>query len=269
MSQQTNQRAERADLARIGADLAEYGFAILKAVIPKDPLSEFNALLNEAYARAPKMDGGGTIMGHLNCFPGEAARFAYDEIVRQGIVDAVLGLREGQRNELLARVNWNLPGSAAQHYHMDSAFTNEWIICNIAVVDITAENGPMDVVPGSHREFYPYWRFALGRKARHTASLPMEQGDLLVRKSTLWHRGTSNRSTAVRPLLSFSFGEPTVRPGDPFGLYGPGISFYPNWYANGGRKDVLRERLERHVPATRSAGRFVKSIVRSHGYDHY
>lgn len=251
-------------------DLAEYGYVILKGVVPKEPLAELNDRLNDAYARTPKLQGGGSIVGHLNCFPGDAARFAYEELVRQGIVESVLAMRAGQRKDILARVNWNLPGSSTQHFHMDSAYTNAWIVCNIAVIDITNLNGPTDVVPGSHREFYPYWRFALERKARQFTSLCMEQGDLLVRTSTLWHRGTSNRSKAARPLLGFTFGEPTARAGDPFELNGTGISFYANWYANVSRKDVLRERIERRFPVTRSAGRFVKSIVRPrHGYDGY
>lgn len=270
MSQQTDRGTSLDELARLDEELAEYGFAIVKGVIPKAPLDELNDRLNDAYARTPKLQGGGSIVGHLNCFPGEAARFAYDEMVRRGIVDAVLAMREGRRNDVLARVNWNLPGSSIQHYHMDSAYTNAWMVCNIAVTDITEVNGPTDVVPGSHREFYPYWRFALERKARRSVSLCMEQGDLLVRISTLWHRGTSNRSSAARPLLGFTFGEPTARSGDPFELNGTDISFYPNWYANGSRKDVLRERVERRLPVTRSAGRFVKSIVRPrHGYDGY
>jgi Phytanoyl-CoA dioxygenase (PhyH) len=257
------------DRARLEDDLAEYGFAIVKGVISKAPLTELNSHLNAAYESAPKLKGGGSIVGHLNCFPGEAARFVYEEMVDRGIVDAVLAQREGQSTDILARVNWNLPGSSTQHFHMDSAFTNAWIVCNVAVVDITDLNGPMDVVPGSHRDFYPYWRFALERKARQSASLHMEQGDVLVRTSALWHRGTPNRSKAPRPLLSISFGEPTAQPGDPFELNGPDITFYPNWYANGRRRDILRERVERRLPVTRSAGRFVKSIIRPHGFDGY
>ena len=269
MSEQSN-RGTVEELVRLDDELAEQGFAIMKGVIPKEPLKELNDRLNDAYARTPKLHGGGSIVGHLNCFPGEAARFVYDEMVQQGIVDAVLARRESQRNDILVRVNWNLPGSSFQHYHMDSAYTNAWIICNIAIIDITDVNGPMDVIPGSHREFYPFWRFALERKARHSASLCMEQGDLLVRTSTLWHRGTPNRSSAVRPLLGITFGEPTARPGDPFELNGTDISFYANWYANTSQKDVLREKIERRLPATRSAGRFVKSIVDPrHGYDRY
>jgi hypothetical protein len=270
VNQQGNEpQLSASESTRLKEDLEESGYAILRNVVPKGPLRELNDRLIEAYESSEKFEGGGTIVGHLNCFPGESARFVYDALHDYGIVGAVLALREGKSNEILSRVNWNLPDSSAQHYHMDSAFANDWIICNIAIVDVNPENGPMDVLPGTHREFYPYWRFALERKAKLSTLLAMEQGDVLVRTSNLWHRGTPNRTKAARPLMSLTFGEPSAREGDPFVLNGSGITFYPNWYGNATRKDILRERIEKALPVTRSAGRFVKSIVRPHGYDGY
>lgn len=257
------------EFTQLRADLDEKGYSVLRNVIPRAPLSDFNAQLNQAYEQARKFDGGGTIMGHLNCFPGESARFIYDQLNDRGIVDFVHSMRPDQPNDVLARVNWNLPGSSAQHYHMDSAFTNEWIVCNIAIIDIDHVNGPMDILPGTHRQFYPYWRFAVERKAKLSTLLLMDPGDVVVRRSTVWHRGTPNQSGAVRPLMSLSFGEPGAPEGDPFVANGAGITFYPNWYSNATRKDVLRERMERAFPITRSTARFVKSIIRPHGYDGY
>jgi hypothetical protein len=270
VNQQRNEpQLSASESTRLKEELDECGYSILRGVVAKAPLSELNHRLAEAYDSSEKFKGGGTIMGHLNCFPGESARFVYDALRDHGIVDSVLAMREGKTNEILARVNWNLPGSSAQHYHMDSAFANDWIICNIAIVDVTPENGPMDVLPGTHSEFYPYWRFAMERKAKLSTLLVMEQGDVLVRTSNLWHRGTPNRSKDPRPLMSLTFGEPSARDGDPFEVNGSGITFYPNWYGSGARKDILRERVEKTLPITRSAGRFVKSIVRPHGYDGY
>ena len=58
-------------------------------------------------------------------------------------------------------MNFNLPGSVAQHYHMDGLYPEEFLICNIAVVDTDLVNGAIDVLPGTNREFYKFWRYAL------------------------------------------------------------------------------------------------------------
>ena len=74
-------------------------------------------------------------------------------------------------------MNFNLPGSVAQHYHTDGLYTEEFLICNIAVVDTDLVNGALDVLPGTHQRFYKFWRYALERKYRLTTRLPMQRGD--------------------------------------------------------------------------------------------
>ena len=250
-------------------DLANDGYAVLKGVVPREPLAELHLQLLDAYQASAKFAGGGSIMGHLNCFPGEAARLIYEALRDCGLVAAIIASRPGKPNDMFARVNWNLPGSCAQHWHMDGTFVRDFIICNVAIIDIDRINGPTEVIPGSHRQFCPYWRFVTERRTRLSAAVPLHQGDVLIRTSTLWHRGTPNRSGAVRSLMSLSFGEKEAGPEDPFETNGGGITFYPNWYDNATRADILRERLEKTLPVTRSAGRLAKSLLGDRGYDSY
>jgi hypothetical protein len=256
-------------LLEVEEDLKRQGYAILRGIVSTDLLVELNLELSEAYRTGPKFEGGGSILGHLNCYPGEAARFVYDDLRDCGLVDAILAMRSGRRNDILARVNWNLAGSSAQHWHMDGTFVDDFVICNVAVVDVDMRNGPMEVVPGSHSRYYPFWQFVLERRNREAVPVLLEQGDVLVRLSTLWHRGTPNLSDVVRPLMSVSFGEDGAPTGDPFQVSGGGIRFYPNWYRNSSRLDIYRERVEKAFPITRSAGRLAKSLLRPRGYDSY
>jgi hypothetical protein len=253
----------------IEQDLPENGYAVLEGIVSREPLAELHLRLLEAYQSSEKFAGGGSILGHLNCFPGEEARFVYEELGESGLVDAILAGRPGRCNDMFARVNWNLPHSSAQHWHMDGTFVNDFIVCNVAIIDVDRSNGPTEVIPGSHRRFYPYWRFVAERTARLSIPVPLRRGDVLVRTSTLWHRGTANRSGSVRPLMSLSFGEKEAGPEDPFAVNSGGITFYPNWYSNATRADVLRERLEKALPITRSAGRLAKSLLGERGYDSY
>ena len=93
----------------------------------------------------------------------------------------------------------------------------------------------------------------------------MAQGDVLVRKSNLWHRGMPNNSSTARPMLSITFGELSAPASDPFE---GDITFYPNWY-NTSRLGVLRERVFVAAPVSYSAYRFVKSLRGNRGYASY
>jgi Phytanoyl-CoA dioxygenase (PhyH) len=139
------------------------------------------------------------------------------------------------------------------------------LICNIAVVDTDLENGAIDVLPGTNREFYKFWRYAVERKYRLTTRVCLEQGDVLLRMSTLWHRGMPNKTSHPRPMMSLTFGEKGTPEGDPFMTNGGEVEFYPNWY-NTNRVGQLRERIFVNVPWTDSVFRFGRSLVSNKGY---
>ena len=256
------------ELKELRQNLDGKGYFVIPGVIAKDQLTEFNSKLVEAYEREGRFEGGGSISGHLNCFPGEDARFIYDEIEERGIAEAIRALRAGLENDVRPTLNFNLPGSRAQHYHMDGVYLEEYMICNIAVVDTDLVNGAIDLLPSTNRDFYPFWRYAVRRKYRLTTRIQMKQGDVLLRKSTLWHRGMPNHSPAPRPMMSLTFGEKNTPAGDPFEANGGKIAFYPNWYSTT-RMGILRERIEVAAPITRSAFRFVRSLSGERGYSTY
>ena len=143
----------------------------------------------------------------------------------------------------------------------------EFLICNIAVVDTDTVNGAIDVLPGTNREFYKFWRYALERKYKLTTRVPLAQGDVVVRKSTLWHRGMPNRSATPRPMMAITFGEmeKDELEADPFMVNDGKVVFYPNWYKTS-RLGQLRERIFVAAPITYSAWRFARSLYGNKGY---
>ncbi len=260
------------DLDALKQEYADKGYLVFRNVVARDQLARLHAQLSEAFDEAKRsgklMSGGGTISGHLNCFPGEAARFAYDAIQRAGIVDLVKVLFPKALRMPNIGCNFNLPHSAAQHYHADRNFLDHFLIANVAVVDTTIENGAIDMLPGTHKKFYKYWRFALERASRGSTRIEMKQGDVLVRTSNVWHRGMPNFTEAPRPMLAFTWEDGGSQHADPFAADGGKIAFRQNWYRPTplGR---LRERTFVVAPITYHAYRFVSSIADgSKGYDH-
>jgi hypothetical protein len=247
---------------------AEQGYLIFRNVIPKDRLNTQRDRLFEEYELAKKsgalFNGGGGISGHLNCFPGEESRFVYETVRERGVLDVVKALMPEATGNPNVGTNMNLPGSFPQHYHVDSAFLQGFMVLNIAVVDTTIENGAIDVLPGTHKQFYKYWRFTVERLPRLSTRLAMKQGDILLRTSNLWHRGMPNFTNIPRPMMALTW-EAGGRKDDGFLIDDGKITFHPNWFYPT-RLGRLRERTFVTVPASYSALRFARSLVGNKGY---
>ena len=120
-------------------------------------------------------------------------------------------------------------------------------------------------LPGTQRQFLEFWRYALGRWYRRTTRVPMRQGDVVIRKSTLWHRGMPNFSPQPRPMMAITFGEMDDLDADPFMINDGKPEFYPNWYKTN-RLGQLREKTFIKAPITYSAWRFVRSLYGNKGF---
>jgi ectoine hydroxylase-related dioxygenase (phytanoyl-CoA dioxygenase family) len=249
----------------------EQGYLVFRNVVPADKLADLHRRLEEAFETAKTSGqlfaGGGTISGHLNCSPGEAARFAYQALETAGIVDLAKELFPKATRLPNVGCNFNLPKSVAQHYHADRNFLDWFMIVNVAVVDTTVQNGAIDMIPASHRKFYKYWRFAMERAYQRSTRIEMKQGDVLIRTSNVWHRGMPNFTDAPRPMLALTWEDGGSTKPDPFQVEDGKIVFRQNWYQPTalGR---LRERTFVAAPITYSAYRFVTSLYGTKGYDH-
>ncbi|MBS2025562.1 MAG: phytanoyl-CoA dioxygenase family protein [Deltaproteobacteria bacterium] len=258
-----------ADQERLRAEYADQGYVVLPGVVPKDRLEGLRRDLAAEFERVKSsgqlMNGGGTFSGHLNCFPGAGARFAYEALSDAGVLDLVRALHPDAQRQPNVGCNFNLPGSVVQHYHPDREFTRAFVIVNIAVVDTEIKNGAIDVLPGTQKKFYKFWRFTLENAPRLTRRLPMKQGDVLVRTSNLWHRGMPNLTDTARPMLAFTWEDGGSTLADPFAQEQGRIVFRQNWFRPTmlGR---LRERTFVVAPITYSAWRFARSLIGNKGY---
>ena len=169
------------------------------------------------------------ISGHLNSFPGEESRFVYDALVEHGIVDLVKAVFPKAVRLPNVGCNFNLPGSVTQHYHADRNFLDHFIIANVAVVDTDLRNGAIEVVPGTHRKFYKFWRFALERPHRAdphsdaTGRCPGADIEPVASRNAQW-------TAEARPMLAFTWEDGGSVSEDPFAIEGGRIVFRQNWY---------------------------------------
>src|SRR5215467_8016138 len=77
----------------LSSAFAREGYVMLPNVVSKSRLAALTEELRGEYARAKAdgelFSGGGTISGHLNCFPGTQSRFVYEELEQYGVFDLV------------------------------------------------------------------------------------------------------------------------------------------------------------------------------------
>ena len=81
------------DVETLKQAFAEDGYLIFRDVVSKEQLSALRGRIAEEFDRAKQsgrlFSGGGLISGHLNCFPGEGSRFAYEALEKHGIIDLI------------------------------------------------------------------------------------------------------------------------------------------------------------------------------------
>lgn len=181
--------------------------------IGREVIAEHDRLTSAGWRFA----AGGRYTGHLNFHPGPHAKPILEALRDAGFI-ALAEKALGGPVSLFGMVgNMNLPSSHDQDIHQDWAPPGEALVFNIAVVPTTMENGPTEIVPGSQGGRYTYTSLHLSGARRRAEFWQPSPGDMIMRLASTWHRGTRNRSTQARPMLSVIL----VRRGD--GSDGPSV----------------------------------------------
>jgi ectoine hydroxylase-related dioxygenase (phytanoyl-CoA dioxygenase family) len=258
-----SRQADTIDFEAAKRQFLENGYVVFRGVVDPDWLTQHNQQLFAEFDRLNDdgplfAGGGGMVMGHLNCFPGEQVRFVYDTLVERGIIDLVRALWPRAVRLPNVGCNFNLPRSNPQNYHMDGYAADAFPILNIASVDTDRVNGALDVLERTHSAPFKYWQIVVDRPK--SLRLPLKQGDVMIRSSMLWHRGMPNRSCRARPMLAFTWEDGGSSLDDPFKKNAGKIAFYPNRYGTNVAGKV-REHAYVLAPGVNSIARFAASLV--------
>ncbi|MEI9941896.1 MAG: phytanoyl-CoA dioxygenase family protein [Pseudomonadota bacterium] len=240
---------------------AEEGYLKFDRAIPRPALARLSERIGDEFDQQRRQgrlfSGGGTVSGHLNCFPGAESRFVYESLQQSGIAEIVRGLSTTALRAPNIGCNLNLPGSAPQNEHVDGYASLPFLVVNVAAVDTNLDNGAMEILRGTHRSASKFWQILLARPQR--VRLCMQQGDVVIRSSALWHRGMPNRSDKPRPMLAFTWEDGGSAHEDPYQVHAGRIAFLPNRY----RTDLrgrIREQAFVALPVLGTAYRAVCSL---------
>ncbi|WP_437622545.1 phytanoyl-CoA dioxygenase family protein [Sorangium sp. So ce1151] len=214
MSQARHTSAQMDELAHAAQ---RDGFCVIKDLIPKSLLlswrEAFSPLLEAHIAREGHLKNRGAARYYVT-LPFKAP-FAepriYEEETLLGVVERLVG---ADMTMVQLATDTPLLGSDYQDVHRDTpplfpetgketpAFQ---LAVNFPLVDITGENGPIEIARGTHMlsKAEGLRRLEIGEVALEP--VPMELGDVMVRDVRGLHRGTPNRTREPRPMVVIGY----------------------------------------------------------------
>ena len=194
-------------MKNLSSKFSNEGFLIfnnfLKSKEFKKTCIEINQNLESIINKINLKKIGGFLIGNLNVYPGRYAKKILDMLARENFYEIIENITKKKREQLVIRAGGNLvlPGKGEQHFHTDGNFNQNMYLAIIATSDVTNENAPTEIVLDYHNKDIPYWKFLL--KYKNKKKILLKQGDLLIRKHCLWHRGTINKSNKPRLQIAF------------------------------------------------------------------
>ncbi len=183
------------------------GFIILRNFIKDENFNYLCEKLKENVLQEfKKLDKkGGSLMGNLNVSPGIYSKKIFERLNTEEFKKIIQNISKKNFSafDIISGGNLNFQYKYNQHFHTDSKFDNSFLIVNVVTEDIFEINGPLEVLPGTQKEKLPYWKVIFKKSKKILA----KKGDLIIRTSNLWHRGTKNISKNPRLLLAYTFKE--------------------------------------------------------------
>ena len=220
------------DYGAIAADYRRNGFVAIERFLPGGLLAELQAETNSKVAAArkgrlagPHFDiigtpGGGFDLRRI-ANPEETGA-VYDRVMRfEPLVDLVAHLLGGTVRFDHAKLNFKPPGGGgALDWHQDFAFypqtNDDMLAVGVMIEDSIPENGPLLVVPGSHRhEVYDHHQHGvfvggiptdrLNGVTDNAVALTAPAGSVSIHHARTLHASDRNRGGTNRPLLLLTY----------------------------------------------------------------
>lgn len=193
------------------------GFVVLKNHFPNEVISKWREACLPLLDRQVKLEGEQTSRGsnrYYVTFPFEMP-FADPEIYEDADILAITEALVG-KNFVMCQLASDTPikGSDFQEIHRDCPplFPEAGIetpmyqlAINFPLVDVTSENGPLDIIRGTHSLSRDHGLDLLQKKKVSIEQIEMKIGDVMIRDVRTLHRGTPNKTDTPRPMVVIGY----------------------------------------------------------------
>ena len=209
------------------------GYLVVKDVVDQKTLGRLRATIDGFVERSKQVTASDDI---FDIAPGHSAASPklrrikqptrqhpeFDALMRSSaVVDIVADLLGGTVRIEHSKLNFKPPGGGAKiEWHQDWAFyphTNDDLLAvGVMVEDCTPENGPLNVIAGTHRgplyDHHDQGIFAggirpeaLGDTTDRAVALTAPAGSISIHHVRTLHASGENHSASTRPLLLFAY----------------------------------------------------------------
>lgn len=222
MSTETVQAAPNADEALVArrtllddeqqAEFSRAGYLTLTTLDP-EVVSRLRAIYDEVFPETMQ----GFVPTYAVATPERKARA--NRMVKE-VLEPVIGPRFDRHRAFNSSFLMKWPGEdSALPLHQDTCYVDERVFRSAVVwvalddADEHLDNGPLQVIPGSHRfdrlprgtrTWWPYDEAARFAEEHCTVALPVHSGDVLVMDNALIHCSFPNRSDRPRLAVAIS-----------------------------------------------------------------
>jgi hypothetical protein len=193
------------------------GFVVLKNHFPKELIMKWREACTPLLNEQVKLEGEQTSRGNNRyyvTFPFEMP-FADPDIYEDGDILAIVQELVG-KNFVMCQLASDTPlkGSGYQDIHRDcpplfpeAGFETPMyqLAINFPLVDVTSENGPLDIIRGTHTLSRDQGLDLLEKKKVSIEQVEMKMGDVMIRDVRTLHRGTPNKTDIPRPMVVIGY----------------------------------------------------------------
>jgi ectoine hydroxylase-related dioxygenase (phytanoyl-CoA dioxygenase family) len=193
----------------------EFGYAVIENLLSTE---EARALYDAFDAFPPASASGGPAKHNERVLLQD--RRLFDAIVRPELLDVVRQVI-GDDMQLIAFDSLDTPPRSGRdrNWHADIAFwTDSVLTANVAIYlqDMTAETGPLLVIPGSHERQRQPTKDEQFSELEGELPVELEAGSAVIFNAQIWHSGGRNDSDRPRRAIFPYFGHYWIKRMDEF-----------------------------------------------------
>lgn len=212
-----NRRYSDAQVAQLAHEALRDGFCVLKSHFSRDKILKWREACQPLLDEQIRIEGGKTSRGanrYYVTFPF-ACPFSDPAIYEDADILAIVEQLAG-KDFVMCQLASDTPvlGSDFQEIHRDCPplFPETGVetppyqlALNFPLVDVTADNGPLEIIRGTHlMSRAEGMRLLEAGKARIEA-VALQMGDVMIRDVRTLHRGTPNRTDTPRPMVVIGY----------------------------------------------------------------
>lgn len=220
------------DLQALKEEFDKQGYLVVEDLFPEEMLRDLKAVTASSVSGVQEGVVSGELLDTITdsegvsqlrrIFSPEKYSEIYDRAMRyEPLIDLVAELLGGTVRFDHGKLNFKPPsGGAAVEWHQDWAFypqtNDDMLAVGIMLEDCTLENGPLMVIPGSHKgHIYNHHNNGsfvggissdqLEEVLENAVPLTAPAGSISIHHVRTLHGSTPNRSDTNRPLLLFNY----------------------------------------------------------------